>query len=72
MRIAIQNSLPNHPVSAEAEWRARAHIVCERLGIEAVDVVTSDDIEKCRPDCVLVTHAHSVDRERPFRPIVIT
>jgi phosphoglycerol transferase len=59
MRIAIENSLPNHPVSAEAEWRKRAVIACERLGFEAIDVVTSDDIDRCRPDCVLVTHEFS-------------
>jgi Glycosyl transferase family 2/Glycosyl transferases group 1 len=59
MRIAIQNSLPNHPHSAEAEWIRRFFTACSRLGFEPVEVTTSDDIMRCRPDCVLVTHEFS-------------
>src|SRR6516165_2798110 len=59
MRIAIQNSLPNHPQSAEREWIRRCFTACDRLGFEAVEVITSDDIIRCQPDCVLVTHEFS-------------
>jgi hypothetical protein len=57
MRIAVQNAFPNHPQTvAEAEWIRRFFTACGRLGFEPVEVVTSDDIIRCRPDCVLVTH----------------
>jgi hypothetical protein len=59
MRIAIQNSWPNIPLSAENEFIARALLVCQRLGFDAVAVVTSDDILRVKPDCVLVTHEYS-------------
>lgn len=59
MRIAVQNSLPNHPRSAEAEWIRRFFTACEKLGFEPVEVITSDDILRCQPDCVLVTHEFS-------------
>ena len=56
MRIAVQNSFPNHPENAEAEWIRRCFTACSRLGFEPVEVITSDDIIRCQPDCVLVTH----------------
>lgn len=57
MLIAIQNPFPNHPQSvAEAEWIRRFFTACGRLGFEPVEVITSDDIIRCQPDCVLVTH----------------
>jgi phosphoglycerol transferase len=56
MRVAVQNAFPNRPQTAEAEWIRRFFTACGRLGFEAVEVVTSDDIMRCRPDCVLVTH----------------
>ncbi|MDR0808474.1 MAG: glycosyltransferase, partial [Gemmobacter sp.] len=59
MRIAIQHSFPNHPECAEAEWIRRAVVACERLGHEPVEVVTSDDIRRVHPDCVLLTHEFS-------------
>ena len=59
MRIAVQNSFPNHPHSAEAEWIRRFFTACSRLGFEPVEVITSDDIIRCQPDCVLVTHEFS-------------
>jgi phosphoglycerol transferase len=59
MRIAIQNSWPNVPQSAENEFIARALLVCQRVGFDAVEVVTSDDILRFKPDCVLVTHEYS-------------
>jgi Glycosyl transferase family 2/Glycosyl transferases group 1 len=59
MRVAVLNSFPNHPQSAEAEWIRRFFIACFRLGFEPVEVITSDDITRCEPDCVLVTHEFS-------------
>jgi hypothetical protein len=59
MRVAVQNSWPNLPQSAEAEWIRRCFTACNRLGFEPVEVVTSDDIIRCQPDCVLVTHEFS-------------
>src|SRR5216683_4672100 len=59
MRIAVQNCFPNHPQNAEAEWIRRCFTACGRLGFESVEVVTSDDIMRCHPDCVLVTHEFS-------------
>src|ERR1700737_4096423 len=56
MRIGVQNSFPNHPHSAEAGWIRRCFTACNRLGFEPVEVITSDDIIRCQPDCVLVTH----------------
>jgi glycosyltransferase involved in cell wall biosynthesis len=56
MRIAVQNPFPNRPESAEAEWIQRFFTACGRLGFEPVEVITSDDIIRCLPDCVLVTH----------------
>jgi hypothetical protein len=56
MRVAVQNSFPNHPQSAEAEWIRRFFAACSRLGFEPVEVITSDDIMRCQPDCVLVPH----------------
>jgi len=59
MRIAVQNPFPNVPHVAEAEWIRRFFIACGRLGFEAIEVITSDDIMQCQPDCVLVTHETS-------------
>jgi len=57
MRIAVQNPFPNHPQSvAETEWIRRFFTACDRLGFEPVEVITSDDIIRCQPSCVLVTH----------------
>jgi Glycosyl transferase family 2 len=59
MRIAIQNSFPNHPHSSEAEWRPRFLTACSRLGFEPIEVITSDDIMRCKPACVLVQNEFS-------------
>ena len=59
MRVAILNSWPNIPECAEAEWIRRALIACARLGFDAKEVVTSDDIIAFEPDCVLSTHEYS-------------
>jgi phosphoglycerol transferase len=56
MRIAIQNPYPNHPQCSEAEWRPRFFTACSRLGFDALEVITSDDIMRYQPDCVLVQH----------------
>ena len=34
----------------------RFFVACERLDFEPIEVVTSDDIIRCQPNCVLVTH----------------
>jgi phosphoglycerol transferase len=60
MRVGVQNAFPNHPQTvAEIEWIRRFFIACERLDFEPIEVVTSDDIIRCQPDCVLVTHEAS-------------
>jgi phosphoglycerol transferase len=59
MRVAILNSWPNIPECAEAEWIRRALIACARLGFDAREVITSDDIMAFEPDCVLSTHEYS-------------
>lgn len=59
MKIAIQNSLPNLPECAEAEWIRRCLIACKNLGFIPREVVTSDDINQFEPDCVLLTHEMS-------------
>lgn len=56
MHFAIQNSFPNHSVSAEKEFIARFRLIGEDLGWQITEVVTSDDILLCAPDAVLVTH----------------
>lgn len=56
MRIAVINPFPNVPQVAEAEWIRRFGAACDRLGFEPVEVITSDDILRCNPDCVLATH----------------
>lgn len=59
MKIAIQNSWPNIPECAEAEWIPRCIAACKNLGFDAKEVVTSDDIINFDPDCVLLTHEFS-------------
>jgi phosphoglycerol transferase len=66
--IALQNSLPNHPNIAEVEWSKRFHIAARRVGFDVQDVITSDDILRLRPDCVLVTHEYSA-KTTEFPPI---
>jgi hypothetical protein len=57
MRIAVQNAFPNHPQSvAEAEWIRRFVTACDKIGFEPIEVTTSDDIIRCEPGCVLLTH----------------
>ena len=55
-RIAIYSATPIFPYIAEVEWIRRFFKVCHRLDLEPVETVTSDDIIRCNPDCVLVTH----------------
>jgi len=56
VRIAIQDSFPNLPISAEREFIRRAIVAFGHLGHEAIKVETSDDILAFSPDLVLVTH----------------
>src|SRR5215475_11030191 len=55
-RVAVVKPFPNAPYTAEAEWIRRFFKVCHTLDLEAVETVTSDDIIRCNPDCVIVTH----------------
>jgi glycosyltransferase involved in cell wall biosynthesis len=55
-RVAVVSPFPNAPYTAEAEWIRRFTMTSERLGFESIEVTTSDDITRCSPDCVLVTH----------------
>jgi hypothetical protein len=55
-RIAVINPFPNVPQTAEAEWIRRFYTACDRLGFEPIEVITSDDVIHCNPDCVLATH----------------
>lgn len=59
MKLAIMNSWPNVPLCAEKEFILRSLISLQELGWEAAEVVTSDDIERFSPECVLVTHEFS-------------
>lgn len=59
MRLAIQDSFPNKPETAEREFIARFAIACARLGLDCRTVVTSDDIIEYQPDAVIVTHDYS-------------
>lgn len=59
MRIAIQDSWPNLEENAEKEFIARFIKACDNINVEGFRVVTSDDIYKCEPDFVLVTHEFS-------------
>ena len=56
LRIAIQDSFPNLPITSEKEFIRRAIIALGSLGHQAVSVETSDEIIAYRPDVVLVTH----------------
>ena len=56
MRIAITNSWPNLPESAEKEFLRRAAIAAKRISFEFCEVVTSDDIESFKPDVVIASH----------------
>jgi phosphoglycerol transferase len=56
VKLAIQNAFPNHPIVAETELIHRFAIAARKLGWQAVEVVTSDDIVRFGPDWVLATH----------------
>lgn len=56
MDIAVVNGFPRFSGSAEIEYITRFLKAAQRLGHRAYEVVTSDDINECRPDFVLVTH----------------
>jgi Glycosyl transferase family 2/Glycosyl transferases group 1 len=56
MYIALVNSFPNRPHTAEIEFIARFKQVARQLGHQAEEVVTSDDILACEPDFVIATH----------------
>lgn len=56
MHIALVNSFPNLPHTAEIEYIARFQRAAAQLGHTAYEVVTSDDIHACEPDFVIATH----------------
>lgn len=56
MHIAIVNSFPAAPYTAETEYIRRFLEAARRTGHQAYEVVTSDDIHDCKPDFVLVNH----------------
>ncbi|WP_409560623.1 glycosyltransferase [Hyphomicrobium sp. MC8b] len=56
MRIAITDSLPNRPYTAEREFIRRFAVAAKNVGHEAIEVVTSNDILRCQPDVVLCLH----------------
>ena len=59
MRIAVINSFPNRPNTAEREFIERFHIACNAIKIDCATVTTSDEIVDARPDLVLATHEFS-------------
>ncbi len=50
---------PNLEENAEKEFIARFIKACDNINVKGFRVVTSDDIYKCEPDFVLVTHEFS-------------
>jgi uncharacterized protein DUF7024/glycosyl transferase family 2/glycosyl transferase family 1 len=56
MHIALINSFPNKPRTAEREFIARFSIAAKRQGHQVSEVVTSDDVNLCRPNFVITTH----------------
>jgi len=56
MTIAVVNGFPCRPNTAEVEYIKRFIMAAHRLGHQAYEVVTSDDIHACQPDFVLATH----------------
>src|SRR4051812_9392072 len=59
MHIALVNSFPNLPRTAEREFIARFRIAAQNLGHSAYEVVTSEDVHRCHPDFVIATHEFS-------------
>ena len=60
MHIAVVNSFPYLPYSAELEYIKRLTAVGASMGHHMYEVVTSDDIHMCAPDFVLTTHHFSL------------
>lgn len=56
MRIAVTDSWPNLIHCAEREFLRRFAASASRVGHEAIEVITTDDINACNPDFVLCTH----------------
>ena len=66
MDIAVINGFPRLASSAEVEYITRFIKAAQRLGHRAYEVVTSDDLEHCQPDFVLVTHEFTPKLTRFF------
>jgi hypothetical protein len=56
MKIALLNAFPNLRYSAEREFITRSISVLRRLGHEAIEVLTSDEILAFDPTFVIITH----------------
>jgi phosphoglycerol transferase len=59
MKIAVIDSFPNLPRTAEKEFIKRLIIAGNRIGVEIITTVTSDDIYKANPDFVIATHEYT-------------
>jgi hypothetical protein len=59
MYIALVNSFPNRPETAEMEFIARFKCAARTLGHVAEEVVTSNDILACCPDFVIALHQYT-------------
>ena len=59
MKLAIQHAFPNYALVAETELLQRFAIAARNLGWQVLEAVTSDDIMRFRPDCILATHYSS-------------
>ena len=56
MKVALVDSFPNRPRTAEREFIRRSEVALERLGWTGKRMVTSDEIDAFDPDIVLATH----------------
>lgn len=56
MQIAIVNSFPNVPFTAEREFLARFRKAAKAIGHHTHECATSDEINWCQPDFVISTH----------------
>jgi hypothetical protein len=56
MKVALVNAFPNLRYSAEKEFISRSISVLKKLGHDAIEVATSDEILAFDPSFVMVTH----------------
>jgi phosphoglycerol transferase len=58
-KVAIIQSWPNLPRSAEREFAARLKIAGAEIGVEVAELVTSDEILEYKPDIIIPTHEYT-------------